>query len=176
MFKNILASSLLICLTSVSFVYAQDMNASQEIELLNPYNGSSDDQQQPQRPRISLEQFPSLFLTPNEQSLLREARAGFNTADPNKIDNSMGSVLGGSRELILGGVAYRSRAEWAIWLNGQKITPKNLPPEILDINVYKDYIRLKWVDSATNQIFPVKLRANQRFNMDTRMFLPGAGM
>lgn len=129
----------------------------------------------PQNAQLRLEQFPSLFLTPNEQSLIREARAGFNTSDPTKVDDPMGGILQGSRELILGGVAYSSRADWTIWLNGQKITPKNLPPEILDIAVYKDHIRLKWIDSSTNQIFPVKLRSNQRFNMDTRMFLPGAG-
>ena len=84
-----------------------------------------------------------------------------------------GNVPRGPRELSLGGIIYASSSDWSIWMNGQKITPNRLPPEILDIKVRKKYIRLKWFDAYTNQIFPVKLKPHQRFNIDTRIFLPG---
>jgi hypothetical protein len=77
------------------------------------------------------------------------------------------------REISLGGILYKSSNDWAIWINSEKITPKNIPPAIMDISVQQDLIKLKWLDFQTNQIFPVKLRPHQRFNFDTRIFLPG---
>jgi hypothetical protein len=32
---------------------------------------------------------------------------------------------------------------------------------------------MKWFDEYTNQVFPIRLRPHQRFNIDARMFLPG---
>ena len=127
-------------------------------------------------PKIDILSVPSLFFTPSEQSLIQEARLGYTTRapTPGEIRNAEdGSVPLGPRELALGGIIYSSRGDWSIWLNGQQITPKRLPPEILDISVRKDRIKLKWFDAYTNQIFPIMLKPHQRFNIDTRIFLPG---
>jgi len=128
------------------------------------------------RPDINLNQIPSLMFTPSEQSLIAEAREGFLARPPTDFELRQaedGNVPRGPRELSLGGIIYTSSSDWSIWMNGQKITPNRLPPEILDIKVRKKYIRLKWFDAYTNQIFPVKLKPHQRFNIDTRIFLPG---
>jgi hypothetical protein len=53
------------------------------------------------------------------------------------------------------------------------VTPEALPEEIMDLKVYKEHVDLKWLDYYTNRIFPIRIRAHQRFNMDTRIFLPG---
>ncbi|MFN3700338.1 MAG: hypothetical protein ACK4VI_02315 [Alphaproteobacteria bacterium] len=77
------------------------------------------------------------------------------------------------REVVLGGIAYLSKNDWTIWLNGQRVTPDALPPEIIDLRVNKQFIDMKWLDEYTQRIFPIRLRAHQRFNLDSRIFLPG---
>ncbi|MFA7275791.1 MAG: hypothetical protein WC043_03200 [Pseudobdellovibrionaceae bacterium] len=124
---------------------------------------------------------PSLIFTPSQHALLREARIGFNTrlptlqelrdpGDPNDPNYRPPVAL---REIKLGGIAFSSPDEWTIWLNNARVTPDALPAEALDIRVYREFIELKWFDSATNQVFPIRLRTNQKFNLDTRIFLPG---
>lgn len=77
------------------------------------------------------------------------------------------------REIRLGGIVYRSKGDWTIWLNEERVTPDAIPSEVLDLRVFNEYIEIKWLDDYTNQIFPIRLRANTRFNIDTRIFLPG---
>lgn len=77
------------------------------------------------------------------------------------------------RDISLGGIVYVRSDDWTIWLNGKRITPNALPEEVIDLRVYKDYIELKWFDAWSNQIFPIRLRSHQRFNIDSRIFLPG---
>ena len=101
---------------------------------------------------------------------LVDARRGLNTRMPGTDD---GVGVTGPREISLAGIVYRGAKEWTIWLNDLRVSPTAIPDEVLDLKVHKDYIELEWFDSSTNQIFPIRLRAHQRFNLDTRMFLPG---
>jgi hypothetical protein len=77
------------------------------------------------------------------------------------------------RDITLGGIVFVTTGDWTIWLNGKRVTPKAIPREVTDLKVYKEYIEMKWYDDYTNQIFPLRMRAHQRFNIDTRIFLPG---
>jgi hypothetical protein len=77
------------------------------------------------------------------------------------------------REIKLGGIVFVDAADWAIWLNGKRVTPDAIPREVMDLKVYKEYVEMKWFDDYTNQIFPLRIRAHERFNIDTRIFLPG---
>lgn len=77
------------------------------------------------------------------------------------------------RYLSLSGIVYTHEDDWTIWFNSKRVTPDAVPPEVLDLKVYENYIELKWFDDYTNQVFPIRLRAHQRFNMDQRIFLPG---
>lgn len=124
---------------------------------------------------------PSLVFTPQQYALLREARIGFNTriptlqelkdpGDPNDPNYHRGIIV---RELKLGGIAYVSPDDWTIWLNNARVTPDALPQEAVDVKVFKDFIELRWYDIKTDQIFPVRMRTNQKFNLDTHIFLPG---
>lgn len=123
---------------------------------------------------------PSLVFTPSQYALLREARIGFNTraptlqelaraGDPNDPNYRPPVSI---RDVKLTGIAYNTPDDWTIWLNNARVTPDALPAEAVDLRVYKDFIELKWFDTLTSQIFPVRLRANQKFNLDTRVFLP----
>ena len=119
----------------------------------------------------------SLFFTPREIGLIAEAREGFvaRVATEAEIARSQDPSQRprGPREVALGGVLFVDNDEWTVWINKQKITPNRIPPEITDIKVGQDYVQIKWYDAYTNQIFPIKLRPQQRFNIDTRIFLPG---
>jgi hypothetical protein len=77
------------------------------------------------------------------------------------------------REIRLGGIVFVDNADWTIWLNDKRVTPGAIPREVMDLKVHKEYIEMKWMDDYTNQIFPIRLRTHQRFNIDSRIFLPG---
>ena len=78
-----------------------------------------------------------------------------------------------SRNISLGGILFTSENEWTIWLNGSRVTPDALPEEVIDLRVYKHHIDMKWQDRYTRRLYPIRLRAHQRFNLDSRIFLPG---
>lgn len=82
-------------------------------------------------------------------------------------------VINSIRELSLGGILYSSKKEWTIWLNGQRVTPKSKPEEVVGLKVFEDYIELKWLDQKTLKVYPIRLRSHQRFNLDNNLFLPG---
>jgi hypothetical protein len=77
------------------------------------------------------------------------------------------------RNLVLGGISYGDGENWVIWLNKQRLTPARLPVEVKYVKVYKSHVDIKWLDKLTGQLIPVRLRPNQRFNLDARSFLPG---
>jgi hypothetical protein len=124
---------------------------------------------------------PSLFFTPAQQTLLSSARQGFNNALPSDEDmaglaasdpNATEAIIPSVTEISLGGILFNGDENWVIWLNGARTTKETLPKEIIDIQVGADYIQLKWFDEATNQIFPVRLRPNQKFDITKKVFLP----
>lgn len=126
------------------------------------------------RPNIDMDAMKSLFFSVWEHDLLIDARRGLKTraADSDDgVDNTI--VQSGPRDIALGGIVYHSGKEWTIWLNNTRVSPDAIPEEIIDLKVFKEYVELEWFDESTNQIFPIRLRAHQRFNLDTRMFLPG---
>jgi hypothetical protein len=135
------------------------------------------------KPEVSIDQIGSVFLTSIEENVIIEARkgavAGLPTdmefdEDQDLLDANSNVRPMAPREVSLGGVLYVSSDDWVVWINSEKITPKNIPSSIIDIRVNKDFVKLKWYDIQTNQIFPIKLRSHQRFNLDSRIFLPGS--
>lgn len=128
------------------------------------------------------ERLNSLFFSTWTHSLLDEARRGLKARAPTsgEVAAAMNDGLGedapkdpGIRELALGGILYANAKDWTVWLNGQRVRQDAMPPEILDLRVFKTYIDLRWFDAYTNQVFPIRLRPHQRFNLDSRIFLPG---
>lgn len=126
---------------------------------------------------------PSLMFSPEQHAMLGEARLGFNTRIPTAKELTPGQAPNPDdpnyrpppsvRKLSLGGIVFNNPDEWTIYLNNRRITPDAMPAEAVDLRVYKDFIELRWFDAQTNQIFPIRLRANQTFNLDARVFLPG---
>ena len=123
-----------------------------------------------QKPTVNVNMMPSLFFTVWEHDLVIDARRGLTTRMPGTDD---GVTQTGPRDVALGGIVYRGAKNWVIWLNELQVSPTAIPDEVIDLKVFKDYVELEWFDASTNQIFPIRLRPHQRFNLDTRMFLPG---
>ena len=124
-------------------------------------------------PDISPSEIPSLFFTPEALALLNDAIQGLNVS-PTVAARDGPPKDPGVRELALGGIVHRSGDDWTIWLNGKRITPGAIPEQVFDLTVHKEYIDIKWFDEYTNRIFPIRLRPNERFNMDGRIFLTGS--
>lgn len=82
-------------------------------------------------------------------------------------------VKPGIRELRLGGILYTGNTNWIIWLNGMRVTPAALPEQVIDLKVKNEYIEIVWYDEYSELIFPIRLRPHERFNLDSRMYLPG---
>ncbi len=122
------------------------------------------------KPAVNVNTIPSLFFTVWEHDLISDARRGLRTRAPGTDD---GLGVSGARDIALGGIVYRSSKDWTIWLNNTRVSPTAIPDEVMDLKVFKDYIELEWFDGSTNRIFPIRLRPHQRFNLDTRIFLPG---
>lgn len=122
----------------------------------------------------------TLFFTAWQHSLLQEAKIGFITRRPSPGEVATGQNPNaprdpGIRELALGGIAFGDIGKWTVWLNGVRVTPDAIPDQVMDIKVSRAYIDLKWFDRYTNRIYPVRLRPHERFNLDSRIFLPGTG-
>lgn len=121
----------------------------------------------------------TLFFTAWQHALLQEAKIGFNTRLPEGAvtgDSQQQQRPPGPREISLGGIAFANSSQWTVWLNGVRVTPTAIPEQVLDIKVSSSYIDLKWYDTNTNKIFPIRLRPQERFNLDMRLFLPGVGV
>ncbi len=120
---------------------------------------------------------PSLFFFPWTQSLVKDYRERAGTEDVRGLSGDPGAAASekdrGLRELSLGGIVYQGADDWTIWFNGQRVTPRAWPEQVQGLTVRKNYIDVQWYDPYTNVVFPVRLRPHQRFNLDSRIFLPG---
>lgn len=130
--------------------------------------------------RKSMGKIPSLFFTYWQYKAILEAQQSRGVvraptkAELDALDRGDDFEPDpGVRNITLGGIVYKGDDDWVIWLNGERITPNAVPKQILDLRVFKNYIEVKWLDDFTNNIFPLRLRAHQRFNLDARIFLPG---
>jgi len=137
------------------------------------------------RPEIEIvpDMMPSILFNKNDYDSIQDARNSIGKVRPptdreiardfDEPEEEKVKPPPEKRYIRLGGIVYVDSNDWTIWLNETRVTPKALPYEVLDLRVFNDYIEIKWFDDYSNQILPIRLRANQRFNIDTRIFLPG---
>ncbi len=159
--------------------YSSDSpEVAQDVESALPQEQGAAEQVAPAPKTLSMQdevtpqEIPSLFFTMDALALIKDAIEGLNTST--NVDVTDGSEKEpGIRELALGGIVYERSDDWTIWLNGLRITPDTIPGEIFDLSVSKEYIDIKWYDAYTNRLYPIRLRANERFNLDSRLFLTG---
>lgn len=115
----------------------------------------------------------SLFFTAQELAEIQKARKGILSVDAGRIGAATGQVIPQVRTITLTGVLYKSEDDWLIWLNGQKLNPKNLLSEIVDIDVSPDSsVRMKWFDIGLNGIIDITMRPHQKYDIVTGLLLP----
>lgn len=126
------------------------------------------------------EEVGTLVFTLWQHALLQDAKKMFRTRRPTESEIAAAAEGGaveqkprGIREIGLNGILYKGKDNWVVWLNGKRLAPDAIPKEVIDIKVHSTYIDLKWFDAYTNLIYPVRIRPHQRFNLDSRIFLPG---
>lgn len=126
----------------------------------------------------------TVLFTLWQHSLLQEAKRLLSVRPVGAGEDLSGTGVGmgggegttvprGIRELSLSGILFKGKDNWVVWLNGKRLAPDALPKEVMDIKVTEQYVDLKWFDAYTNLIYPVRIRPHQRFNLDSRIFLPG---
>ena len=79
-----------------------------------------------------------------------------------------------ARVVSLSGLIYANPKDWIFWVNGTKNTPTVKMEEIQNLYVTKHYVDFQWLDKQTNQLFPMRLRPNQSFHLDTKVFFTGS--
>ena len=114
----------------------------------------------------------SLFFTAQELADIIKATKGIVNAC-NNLGSPTDKPIPQVRTITLTGVLYKSENDWLIWLNGQKLNPKTLLQEIVDIEVFQDSsVRLKWFDIGLNGIIDITMRPHQKYDIVTGLLLP----
>lgn len=114
-----------------------------------------------------------LILQASQGALQLEDEASADTDGDAATTAQEQPVDRGRRILTLSGVVYQSPNDWTIWLNGERVTPRNIPENVRGLVVNTDHIRLRWFDRAENRIVNITLRPHQQYNLDLDTLLPG---
>lgn len=114
----------------------------------------------------------SLLFSPAEIVALRRAAQGGSVGTAVLNADSV-TVVPEKRVISLAGVVYRAPGDWIVWLNGKKMTPKDILPEVVEIKVSQDRVHLKWFDIGLNNVISITLRPHQTYDIVTGVLLPG---
>lgn len=117
----------------------------------------------------------SLFLSPDDISKIRQAMIPKPPGQPKDTSTAekQAPIIQQKRMITLAGVIYRDPKDWVVWLNGKKVIPDKLLPEIKGIEVEKDRVHLKWFDNGLNKVISITMRPHQKYNIVTGVLLPG---
>lgn len=115
----------------------------------------------------------SLFMSTIETVAIQQILSGkaFG-ADTLKIEEN--APVPSIPTISLSGVVYHGPDDWIVWMNGEKVTPKNRLPEIIDIQVENSSrVNLKWYDVSRRKVISVTLRPRQTYDIATDTIWPG---
>lgn len=114
----------------------------------------------------------SFLFSPAEVAAIRRAQSG-KVSGTASLNTDQTIDVPQRRIISLSGVVYRGQKDWILWLNGQKVTPAQMLPEIIDVQVAKDRVHLKWFDVGLNDVISITLRPHQTYDIVTGVLLPG---
>lgn len=116
-----------------------------------------------------------LFSPLDVAAIQRALRGKATTSETLRKEDMPNAAIPAKRSIRISGVIYRAAEDWVVWMNGKKVTPDNLLPEIIDISVEDTSdVNLKWYDSGLNQVIAIKMRPHQTYDIVTGILLPGA--
>ena len=108
----------------------------------------------------------TLLFTNAEVALVRESAAG-RTAASAALGADKVELIPIDRKIKLSGIYYQAEGHWIVWMNGYKLVPGRLLPEIQEIRVNRDEVFLRWYDIGLNDIISLTLRPNQIYDIVT---------
>lgn len=129
--------------------------------------------EQEKKPDVPAAFTRSLLFSPIEVTMLERAIAGTVTGEKMLEVGKTAVDIPQRRTIVLSGIVFRSQQDWTIWLNGHKVTPEKLLPEIVDIHVENGKVDLRWFDIGINGIISLTLRPHQTYDVVTGVLLPG---
>ena len=107
----------------------------------------------------------SLLFTALELDTVHKAEAGRNVQSTKEIESV--ELIPVDRKIWLQGIYYQAANNWIIWLNGYKLTPYYMLPEIRGIRVDRDRVYLEWYDIGKNGIINISLQPHQVYDIVT---------
>lgn len=163
---------ILILLAGASTAQAQQQAEQPQQQAAQPI--------QPLPAAVKAEELPdvpasSLFFTPQQMAAIHQALVGIYMPlfEQEQSITGTSAVPLAPRTIHLAGLLYSSDKNWIVWLNGFRLTPERLLPEVIEINVDSKGVRLKWYDAFSNKIIGIRLRPHQIYDIDTGILLPG---
>lgn len=107
----------------------------------------------------------SFFLSVIDIELIRKALVG-KVTDPEILKEDAPVPV--KETIEVSGILYRGPGDWIVWLNGEKLTPQKLLPQITEITVESaESVSLRWYDGNRKKIVPVTLRPRQVYDVQT---------
>jgi hypothetical protein len=116
----------------------------------------------------------SIFFTPNQLASIMRAQQGFLVPREAFDPNNQGAepTTGGSRVVSLAGIIYVNSKDWVIWLNGERVTRKNMPQRLIGLTVRPTLAHLRWLDVPNQRIVNITLRPHQQYLLDSDTIIP----
>lgn len=108
----------------------------------------------------------TVLFTPAEVTAVREAAAGRRTNEK-FLDADKVELIPIDRKIKLSGIYYKNDSTWIVWMNGYKLHPRYLLPEIHKIQVKQDEVYLEWYDIGLNNVIKLKMRPHQIYDIVT---------
>ena len=130
--------------------------------------------EEPVAPVIRYDRFnESLLFSPLEILLIRKFLEDGGSVNADSFNVQEAPYIPPIRRIILSGIVYRGPEDWIVWLNNEKLTPGNLLPEVVSMQVKQDRIDLEWYDIGLNDVIKINLRPHQIYDIVTGVLLPG---
>jgi hypothetical protein len=107
----------------------------------------------------------SLLFSDLEVDTIRKALEGRAVQSTKNIESV--ELIPIDRKIWLQGIYYQSENNWIIWMNGYKLTPHYLLPEIRAIQVKQDRVYLEWYDIGKNGIIRLMMQPHQVYDIVT---------
>jgi hypothetical protein len=117
----------------------------------------------------------SFFFTAEDIIAIHKAIEQQGTTDNgnSSVAQAAQQAIPAVRRIALSGVIYKAADDWLIWINGQKVTPKVQMKEIVEIEVERELVHLKWFDIGLNGVIDITMRPNETYDIVTGVLLPG---
>jgi hypothetical protein len=113
----------------------------------------------------------SLLMSPLEIAAIQRAMKGV-VSGTATLGTFTKPVILPHRVIRLSGVVFRGQKDWVAWVNGKKVTPEKLLPEIIEIEVEStSQVRLKWYDVGLNKVISIALHPHQTYDIVTGVLL-----